>query len=352
VKVNFDLQQSDVKVEQPPKKMLTITKEDGRTHVEINPSSLDILKTCPTKSYYTLEKKYVSNLVSSPLIYGIAMHSAMEIWYMAPPEKRLREVTSKMYDMAFEILADPNVEIDYEHNIYFQMVREFVSQGEALRPLSSTDAKSLEAGIWTLKYYINRYSAEDESLQTYVDDEGPFVERTLEALLYETAGLKITVFGTLDLMLKDLITGALVPTDHKTTSRLDSSFYNRIRPNSQFTSYLWLCRKNGFNTNSFMINGIQSKAIPKTARGTPPEFARQITSRTNDEYETYEKEVVYYTMRHLDMLASGYFPNGPVNACSMYRGCQFLDMCSVSTAMRNNIIQSKYPNQGASSGES
>jgi hypothetical protein len=69
------------------KRMLEVTSDgSGRPVVSINPSSLNLLQTCPRKSEYVLHRHLVPLEKSAPLVFGTAIHAALEVFYSEPRE--------------------------------------------------------------------------------------------------------------------------------------------------------------------------------------------------------------------------------------------------------------------------
>lgn len=321
---------------QPPKEMLTVARDGAQTLVKINASSLNIIQTCPRKAQYELHDRWVAKAGSPALIDGQAKHKALEVFYKHP--KSERNFPRDFYDVA------PLIAHGYappEPHFLYDALKAFVAIGEPLRNLPDSDKRSLASGIWVLGHYFRTYLHDPYVI--YSDDAGPCAERTCEHTLYEDKTLRIVLFGTIDIVLRNEVTGDILAADHKTTSQMGRDFFNRIKPNSQYTGYVWLAQKClGLKTENFMVNGLETKATPKTSRGSPPAFTRQITCRTAEDFVEFTDVVVWAVNSYLKWLRQNRWPLGSVDACAMWGGCTFLDVCSAPNALRKNILDAKY----------
>jgi len=215
------------------------------------------------------------------------------------------------------------------------------AEAEHLRMLPDTDKRSLSSGVWTLGHYFNVYANDRYAVAR--DEHGPMIERDFTLTLHEEVGLRIVLFGRIDLILRNMVTGQRLPADHKTSSQMGADFFNRIKPNHQYTGYVLGAEQVlGEPVSEFLINGIQVKPRPLTARGGPPTFSRQITTRTPEDFTEFRDVVVEATKRYLGWAASGVWPLGPVDACASWGRCEFLDVCSAPNALRTNILRSKF----------
>lgn len=318
------------------KEMLTITKDGDVTVVRINSSSLGIILSCLRKSWYVLERGLKSQSESTALLFGIAIHKAMEVFYSHPRAERnipprFNEISNLM---AFGEAAPS------DHFLY-KAIAAFVEAAAPLSYLPDSDKRSPSTGVWLLQHYFATYINDQYVVAT--DENGPIVERTGEVVLHEEPGLRIVLFGTIDVVLKNLADGRLLPADHKTTSTLGSDFFNRLKPNHQYTGYLLIARDGlKLPVHEFLVNGIQVKERPKTARGSNPSFTRQATTRSEQDITEFKQVVVHAVKTYLNCKTSEVWPLGHVDACTHYGGCQFLEVCSAPSQLRENILEAKF----------
>jgi len=286
---------------------------------------------------YTLHEGWRPKSGSPPLLFGNAVHKALERFYLQPRTERGE--FPEDFEAIAQTIAQGHAAPD-SHFLY-DCIQEFVSAGSALSGLPATDKRSLTSGIWMLSHYFRTYF--HDTYVTYVDDNGPCIERTFEVPLVDTPNLKIILFGTIDFIFKNEVTGHLLCGDHKTSSQMGSEFLNRIKPNHQYTGYLMGARKAlGIETNDFLINGIQTKSRPLTSRGGPPTFTRQITKRDDGDFIEFTEVVTDAVTNYLRWTSTDKWPLGSVDSCAMWGGCQFLDVCSGSNFLRRNILEAKF----------
>lgn len=294
-----------------PKRMLEVMERKGDVPIVfINPSSLDLIQTCPRKAQYALRDRLRSEVEGEALVFGQAIHAALAVFYGEIPGVGRESCLDRMV-AAFEA-----------HLLDF--------------PLDPSGARTLENGRKILKTYFETYLR--DPWVTLVDKLGePILEREMELPLTTTDRAEIVLFGTLDIALHNVQTGQVVIADHKTSSRLGQEFVNRVKPNHQFSAYILLAQKVlGLPVHEFMVNGIQ---VAKTKCDLP----RIFTERSADDLMEFRDVVVDAVHRYLDWLWQDRFPLGPVNSCSMWSGCQYREVCSTPPGMRQTVISNLYP---------
>lgn len=317
--------------------MLRVERDGNQSFVRINSSSLSILQTCPRKSQYLLKEKLKGKSGSPPLIFGNAIHKALEVFYKQPHSERTP--IPRDFEEIAQTIAH-GYEPPFQHFL-FDAVKAFVAAADPLRMLPDTDKRSLSSGIWTLCKYFGIYI--NDQYVTFQDEAGPVTERKFTTTIVDTPTLKIELFGTIDFILQNLATKELLPGDHKTSSQMGNDFLNRIKPNHQYTGYVvGVQRVLGLDTEKFLVNGIQVKPKPLTARGGPPHFTRQITTRTSEDIAEFIAVVQGAVENYLRWESANVWPLGNVDSCAMWAGCQFLEVCSAPNALRQNILSAKY----------
>jgi hypothetical protein len=140
-----------------------------------------------------------------------------------------------------------------------------------------------------------------------------------------------------------VISGQVLPGDHKTTSQVGTDFFNRLRPNHQYSAYVLGAQQVlGLQTEEFMVNALQVKPKPLTARGTPPHFTRQITRRSAEDILEFKLAVQWAVSSYLNWSDANNWPIGNVDACASWGGCSFLEICSAPAQLRENLIEAKF----------
>jgi len=326
-------------VEDAPKEMLSVTKVNGKTKVKINSSSLSILQECGRKAQYVLHDKLRKTAQNPATLFGSAIHAALEEFYRADLCKRVLPKDYKKNIQDMETMPAP------DDSIVYRAAAAFIKVAEPLRGLDEHNKRSIPAGLWMLGHYFEAYI--DDPFVVFSDEAGPMVERRVDFTLYEDDALIIEYFGTIDVVLQNQRTGLILVADHKTSSVVGNDFFNRLKPNHQYTGYLLGAKKAmGIDTDSFMVNCLQVKPKPKTARGGPPHFLRQVTRRDENDYLEFTDTVVHNVRQFLTWLDAGNWTMGHTSACAMYGGCQFLEVCSAPKEIRANIIAASFNKSG------
>lgn len=320
----------------PPKIMLSVEHRGSKAHVRINSSSLGILQTCARKAQYTLHEKWRALSGSPPLVYGSAIHKALEVFYSHPARERS---IPDNFDEVANNMAEGH--LSPEPHFLYDAIKAFIEVAEPLRMLTFNDKRSIQSGVWVLSNYFKTYLHDTYVIHT--DENGPLVERTFSVPFYDDSALSIELFGTIDFVLRNEVTGEILCGDHKTSSQMGNDFLNRIKPNHQYTGYLYGAHKAlGITSENFMVNGIQVKAKPMTSRGGPPTFTRQITRRTEQDFEEFKQSVLWAVRSYLSWEYTGTWPIGNVDACSQWGGCSYLDVCSSPNELRQNMMEAKF----------
>jgi hypothetical protein len=298
-------------VQAKPKRMMTVDLSGPKAVVHINFSSLEILNACHRKAYYFFRRDLRGEVAGPALTFGSAIHKALECWYRLPRGRRAagNEDSLVAFRAAGHAMAD------------------------------DADKRSLANGEKILRAYFKQYA--DDPFELYSDEQGPFVEREFSFPLYDDQTIEVHYNGVIDCVMRNPDTDGLFVCDHKTTSALGSQFFDRIRPNHQYTGYLLGAKKCfGLDTDTFMVNGIQ---VAKTKQ----EFARQFTDRNASDYKDFTDAVVEAAQRWVQAIRDDRFVQNAPTACTNYGQCPYLKLCAVPEVIRENIIKVTWPKEGS-----
>jgi len=325
------------------KEMLSVTQDGKQLHVKINYSSLELLQTCLRKAFYYFIRELQSKVMPPALIFGTAFHKAMEVWYCSPFDNR-KLMTPECMDAQAAIAYGNDTDPSLQHGgcARCASIFSFVENMSELAALPETEARSIRNGIEILNDYFSKSIPELDPFTIYTDDSGPYIERRIEFVIAEDEKLKITYFGTVDAIWKQMNTKKLYVVDHKTTWQLGKDFTNRHRPNFQYTGYLLGARETfGLDIDSFIVNGVQVAKIKRDSR-------RIFTYRTKEDYNELRLAVIHNVGRWLNAVEAKSFPMNTPNPCTMYGGCQYHDVCMATAETREPIIRSLYETKPAS----
>lgn len=323
-----------------PKEMLSWrVLEDGRFYMKINSSSLSLIQECMRKTKYSLLERWRAETEGAATLFGSAIHSALEVFYRG---ERVERVLPKYEHL--ELLAFGHEPPPTNNDLIYRAVRAFIAKAQPLASLPESDKRSIPNGIWILNEYFKTYI--DDPYVAYVDKDGPFIERTFTHRFYEDAQVVIDIFGTIDFIFRNVNTGELLPGDHKTASFLNfggASYFDRDKPNHQYTMYmLGAKRVYGIDAENFMVNVVEVKAKPKTKAAKGVSFPRQLTKRTEEDFEELTEVILDASFRFRIALETNIWPMGGVDACNKYGGCQYKQICASPKNMRHTILSNKY----------
>lgn len=324
-----------------PKEMISVSVDEltGKTKVKINSSSLGIIQECMRKAQYSLVEGWRASVESPATLFGRAMHKALEVFYLGHPEERVLPKYEHLEMMAFGHQPPAT-----NNDLIYRAVSGFLDVAQPLAGLPESDKRSLQNGVWILSEYFKTFI--DDPYTAYVDESGPFIERTFTYRFYEDDTLIIDIFGTIDFIFKHLRSSDLIAGDHKTASFLNfggQSYFDRERPNHQYTMYLLgVNRVYNLPITDFMVNCLEVKAKPKTKGAKGVSFPRQITKRTEEDFEELREVVMDAVQRYLYATTNRIFPMGGVDACTKYGGCQFKEVCASPKSLRETLLRNKF----------
>lgn len=330
---------STVVVPRVPKEMISVSRVGDKTKVRINYSSMDVIQSCLRKSYFLLEERWKPQDESVATVFGSAFHKALEVFYQGNPATRVLPKLEALEAMSFRPTP-----VSDKDGLLMRSAKAFVEAAAPLSSLPDTDKHSIINGMWILHSYFKTYL--DDPYVALVDDQGPFVERSFSLVIHEDTSLIVELFGTIDVVLRHVKTGELLPADHKTVGFLGfggSSYYDREKPNHQYTAYLLGAREVfGIESDNFLVNIIEKKAKPKTDRAKGVSFPRQITSRNEDDFADFRESLVYVAKQYLEAQRTGVWPQGPIGACTAYGSCSYRQICSAPHSMKETILSAKF----------
>ena len=256
---------------------------------------------------------------SPPLDFGDKLHRALEHWYKTND----REASLKVF-------ADSMEDIDYVD-----------------------EKRNRSRGLIILEDYFERYPV--EQFVPIINGESHQAELTFAIPLGpEVPGVMAT--GKIDLIMRQPGLG-ICAVDHKTTSEMGEGFWRMIKPNRQFSCYIWAARQYFENVYGLMVNaifvGIQTKLKKAEQeaydRAMDPEtgfmfggeqaakeilashrntrFGREWTTRTDDELEWWRQDTIGYVKKIHRAYEKWDWPQN-TNSCNYYGACPYYELCS------------------------
>lgn len=187
-------------------------------------------------------RNYVPIEPRTPLAYGIAIHAMLAEWY------RTGDFRSSLIAFDTAWLKQGAPEGDQKRN-----------------PLRAAE---------TMNAYRNEYSQENFK----------FVGAEQVGALPIGSFLLVAIID----LIGDYAGCGLMPTDHKTTSRMDEKWWKETNPNHQYSGYLLTMRTLfGKNCNSLWVNAILTDKIRC-------KFERRLTSRSDWELANWLKQINFH----------------------------------------------------------
>lgn len=304
----------------PRKKMITVSQKSGKTLIEINSSSADVIATCKRKSQYLLNQGYVFEERSPALVYGSAIHKGLEEYYRTPIAQR-DDTTLEHALIALEVEAKP------------------------LEYIEKFDKHSIDNAKETLRRYIRSQDGQGDPWEIHRDKHGLLIERSFSVDINETDKSIVRFFGTIDAVMKNQETGELAVFDYKTASRVSSEqFVNNAKPNNQFSGYIFGARAAlDLPVTGLYMVGIEKKNLfARTKRGIqPPSFPRIFTERSDAELAEWRQNMLMAALDYLKCVQLDRWPQN-TSVCQNYGGCQYWEVCSTCPNLRQNVLDSRY----------
>jgi hypothetical protein len=317
------------------KEMMSLSLgSNDQINVKINYSSLDILQSCLKKAEYYFVHNLRGDNHSPALIFGSAIHKAMEVWYSSKLEHR-HPHSVECVDFQNSIENMGVVPPGHDACARCATVYAFIDAARTLGLPSCENpgARTISKGVEILNAFCTERLHDD--LSVVYDTHGPIIERYFEFPIAESKTAKITYFGTIDLVLKDE-KGRLYVCDHKTTQSFGKDFFNRISPNFQYTGYvLGAVQSLGLDVSDFLVNGIQ---VTKTLA---PAFVRQTVTIGPEQFAELEAAVLFWVSSYAQCSQLNAFPQSCPNSCCMWGGCSYQDLCIAPLAVREKMIEER-----------
>ena len=297
---NSDLDPSYMQTHKAPDIIHLSGLQAGRNRFFDN-STLDSMRVCPRRYYYSKIRKWKADRNSLPLVFGSAWHASMDFLW-ASPSASLEEAFQ-----AFQTEWDKSE---------FAETEDFDSF-----PRTPQRAKDM------LSKYIERYRSWLENNIEVIEIEKPFIVPLSES------DQTIFYIGKWDKLYKEGKFFHIV--DHKTSSSFANTWLQSWSPNGQVDGYLYAGHMEyGDLFKSVMIDGALVQKTQIDFRRVPIE--RQIDMLDNWKWEVLDliEQIIYYENAlqeerslagHSKFLRT--FPKCTTSCTSYYGTCPFLDLC-------------------------
>lgn len=285
--------------------------------------------TCEMRGHYAMERHLQPKEPSDALAFGIAFHKAVEVW-----TKQSTKTAQELFDLGItKIDAIDASKVAFLEAWNRELSQEVRDNLELLgdRRSYANFCRLFEA--FTRKFPIEMY---DKIVAT----ETPFT-----LYLGRTPnGCDISWSGILDRAV--VWQGGLYYVDIKTSSySLDDRFFAQFRLSGQMTGYAWAGTELGMgNFDGVMIQAVEVKAPPKTARGRTVEelIGVDIIPILPEHIEEWKQD----TLRKIDLIHEArelkHWTRNRGEICNSFTGCAFKRVCTAHPDLREQIIGENY----------
>lgn len=283
-------------------------------------TSLGLLKTCPRKYQLKMIEHWSPKGERIHLDFGIMYHSSLE-----------------EYDKAKALGADHEEGVQAAVRHALEKSVNFIGTADPLSDVAQKkgNIKSRETLVRAIVWYLEHFK--DDPAKTIILANGkPAVELSFKMELpFSTPdGDQFIACGHLDRLVE--FAENIYVLDRKTTgTTISSNYYKQFNPNNQMSLYTLASRI----------------VLPKAASGVIIDacqlavgFARLhrgIITKTQGQLDEWLKDFGVWLERAESFARKEYYPMNDT-ACSMYGGCEFLDVCGNDSSIRHNILSSNF----------
>ena len=249
----------------------------------------------------------------------------------------------------------------YVDDQYYSEVGELLTKFFDEHPPAAGEWRTLNWAMSVIKRYNERYDMESFSL--LVDDKKePMVELSFALPLYtHTTGVwgfatdqppKIPIIysGRIDLPVS--VGGQTFVVDHKTTSILGPSFFERMKMSAQQKGYCWAFEQlTDVSVSGYIINAIRTKEPPayvmyntKQGKYTPESWWQESLQRERfllkpGELDEWKRNTIALVEEFFHHYQSGYMPM-KTTWCTQFGRCPYFDVCSMAEEDRGVMLAS------------
>ncbi len=246
--------------------------------------------------YYGLEPMHTSPV----LMYGIAMHEAMEAWYLGVMHNQ--PAHQKVKDAKVMFLASLT---SMKDNYLYE----------------DTYLADVDKGLTTLEQYGLEYSKE-----SFVVEKTPDGQPALEISCRSVLPTGDIFTGRLDLVVRGPQAIRYI-VDHKTTGWAISMLERTLRVSNQATGYLWLWNEKypELKAQAVIFN------VLRNAKGSI-DFRQVVVYKTEEDVERFKRDCT----KTLNVIAEEVSKNNPIftmntDSCFKFnKACPYLELCQGS----------------------
>lgn len=301
--------------------ILVPTGEDGVFNFRCDNSTLEKFQYCQREGqYYVWERR--TGATTSALNLGSALHNAWELLYL--------------HGFSHDTLELCQQKIIDHYNLF---------------PITD-EWRTCEFALNVIQRYYEHYS-DSETLLPITHNGNLFVENAFEIKMGEIevndtiicpiAGptfvkkLMIYWIGKIDIATSFM--GGVWALDHKTTSRLGNTFWDKFQISSQMLGYNWALWKILGELPKGVILNVAALRKP-TKTGKCVEFMRQTYPYTEEQILEWKEDTLTSISDFISSSIRNYFPPSKCNCIRVYGKCGYFDVCSLAKSSRKLMLKS------------
>ena len=193
-------------------------------------------------------------------------------------------------------------------------------------PPSGKENKSWDRTLGAYLYYLKTYHPKSDILRPAtingrIASEFSFAEPLHPDLVHPDTGEPLLYSGRYDSIMEMGSPNVLFAYDDKTTSSLGPTWADQWELRSQFTGYAWGAQHYGIDLQGTIIRGI---SILKTKYG----HAQGIVYHPQFHIDRWYRSTIHTVLRMIEDYKQGFWDSNLDQACSMYGGCDYRQLCT------------------------
>lgn len=326
----IDLELSEVQlhpiVTDPTKKLLK-SLGDNDYALEIDNTSLESFLACDRASLWRLVFSRVA-YPSAALIYGQAIHAALEYRYKHGPDL-VKMVESGEKELQ-KLPCDPSEWRNREtlERALSGYLKEY--KDDYVKPIKLDNALAVE-----LQFSNHLGEIKLDCLLGF--PASLLVQDSCEEALLYVRTLHIVWTGIIDVISHQ--GDSLWVVDHKTTSVLGSRYFESFTLSQQFVGYVYTAAKLLEKEVKGAILNVIAGRKP-TPSGKALEFHRRIYPYSAWQLKEWESDILALVADFVDRLKVGYFPKKTLWCVDKFGTCPYLPVCSLAPELRQIMLNS------------
>lgn len=277
---------------------------------------------CPKLFDYKFNQNLRSRGEAYALTFGILLHSAIEQYW-----------------------RDRFDNVDHEQAIYNAARLAFNNSWQKLPNLNTVELKRTRfALVRAIVSYFDHYIGEaQESYQlkhvtpmsaTLKGETGPAVEINFKLAIKDANEIEAVYCGYIDAIRGEA--DRVFVADYKTTTKtLNDWYFLNWAIDVQITGYVLAAHMMGFSS----IQGGYIDAVQLLENGA--EFKLHFVPRSKENLNEFLEDIGYYIAEERRCAREDFYPRNRT-ACSMFGGCEFIEVCKSPEIARQPILYSNF----------